>query len=81
MDRGRQVNEDSAFNSKRSSGAGKDSSKGNVLVSVRVRPDAGGGEAGQTDGEWVVDGRRSLVTYRGKEGGDYRYGTQSRSSW
>ncbi|KXJ95495.1 kinesin motor domain-domain-containing protein [Microdochium bolleyi] len=46
--------------------------KGNVLVSVRVRPDAGGNN-GRSEGEWMVDGRRSLVAYRGKEGGDYFY--------
>ncbi|KAI0999537.1 hypothetical protein K3495_g8661 [Podosphaera aphanis] len=48
--------------------------KGNVIVSVRVRPDAGTSTAGKTEGEWMVDGRRSLVAYRGKEGGDYYYG-------
>jgi centromeric protein E len=48
--------------------------KGNVIVSVRVRPDAGANGASKTDGEWMVDGRRSLVAYRGKEGGDYYYG-------
>lgn len=48
-------------------------SKGNVLVSVRVRPDSGASEPGRVDGEWMVDGRRSLVSYRGKEGGDYNY--------
>jgi len=49
--------------------------KGNVIVSVRVRPDAGGnGQTSKADGEWMVDGRRSLVAYRGKEGGDYYYG-------
>ncbi|EMR80818.1 hypothetical protein ACHAPC_004986 [Botrytis cinerea] len=48
--------------------------KGNVIVSVRVRPDANSqGEASRSDGEWVVDGRKSLVAYRGKEGGDYYY--------
>jgi centromeric protein E len=47
--------------------------KGNVIVSVRVRPD-GPGEQGKTTGEWMVDGRRSLVAYRGREGGDYYYG-------
>ncbi|KAJ3578390.1 hypothetical protein NPX13_g2179 [Xylaria arbuscula] len=46
--------------------------KGNVLVSIRVRPDAGGSN-GQTEGEWMVDGRKSLVAYRGREGGDYYY--------
>lgn len=59
---------------KAASGSGKDATKGNVIVSVRVRPDAGGGDVNTTDGEWIVDGRRSLVSYRGKEGGDYRYG-------
>lgn len=49
--------------------------KGNVIVSVRVRPDAGGNaERNKADGEWMVDGRQSLVAYRGKEGGDYYYG-------
>lgn len=47
--------------------------KGNVIVSVRVRPDAGGNN-GSPEGEWMVDGRRSLVAYRGREGGDYYYG-------
>ncbi|ORY65850.1 kinesin motor domain-containing protein [Pseudomassariella vexata] len=46
--------------------------KGNVLVSVRVRPDSGSNN-NQVEGEWMVDGRRSLVSYRGKEGGDYFY--------
>lgn len=49
-------------------------SKGNVIVSVRVRPDAAASDNSKTDGEWMVDGRRSLVAYRGKEGGDYYYG-------
>lgn len=48
-------------------------SKGNVLVSVRVRPDAGGSD-NRADGEWMVDGRKSLIAYGGKEGGDYYYG-------
>ncbi|KAI0408902.1 kinesin-domain-containing protein [Xylaria palmicola] len=46
--------------------------KGNVIVSIRVRPDAGGNNS-QTEGEWMVDGRKSLVAYRGREGGDYYY--------
>ncbi|OAA66734.1 kinesin family protein [Niveomyces insectorum RCEF 264] len=46
--------------------------KGNVIVSVRVRPDAGGQDH-KTDGEWMVDGRKALVAYKGKEGGDYYY--------
>ncbi|OBT98683.1 hypothetical protein VE01_03334 [Pseudogymnoascus verrucosus] len=49
--------------------------KGNVIVSVRVRPDAGGDAPGasKTDGEWMVDGRRSLVAYKGPAGGDHYY--------
>ncbi|KAH8591389.1 P-loop containing nucleoside triphosphate hydrolase protein [Bisporella sp. PMI_857] len=47
--------------------------KGNVIVSVRVRPDANGEQKGKAEGEWMVDGRRSLVAYRGREGGDYYY--------
>ncbi|KAL7900057.1 kinesin motor domain-containing protein [Trichoderma sp. SZMC 28014] len=53
---------------KRSSGA---EAKGNVIVSVRVRPDQTNDN--HTDGEWMVDGRRALIAYRGKEGGDYYY--------
>lgn len=52
--------------------------KGNVIVSVRVRPDAVGNIENKSDGEWMVDGRRSLVTYRGRERGDYYYGKYSR---
>lgn len=48
--------------------------KGNVLVSVRVRPELSGGETPRNHGEWAVDGRQSLISYRGKEGGDYFYG-------
>lgn len=48
--------------------------KGNVIVSVRVRPDASGNGDKGSEGEWMVDGRRSLVAYRGREGGDYYYG-------
>ena len=48
--------------------------KGNVIVSVRVRPDAGGSGDKKSEGEWMVDGRRSLVAYRGREGGEYFYG-------
>lgn len=53
---------------------GKD--KGNVIVSVRVRPDAGSSEneKSKTDLEWMVEGRRSLISYRGREGGEYYYG-------
>ena len=60
--------------------AGKSNSKpkeikGNVIVSVRVRPDNNsGGETPRNHGEWSVDSRQSLISYRGKEGGDYFYG-------
>lgn len=50
--------------------------KGNVIVSVRVRPDAAGNDD-RVDGEWMVDGRKSLIAYKGKEGGDYYYGTHA----
>jgi centromeric protein E len=59
--------------SDRGSQSGKET-KGNVIVSVRVRPDSGGDN--QAEGEWMVDGRRSLVAFRGKEGGDYYYGNK-----
>ena len=57
---------------RRGRSSGKET-KGNVLVSVRVRPDEGGDL--KSEGEWMVDGRRSLVAFKGKEGGDYFYGT------
>lgn len=68
--RGRSRNHDQTSDSKGDS-EGKDM-KGNVLVSVRVRPDAAN-DGSKPDGEWMVDGRRSLISYRGREGGDYRY--------
>ncbi|KAF2454927.1 kinesin motor domain-containing protein [Lineolata rhizophorae] len=46
--------------------------KGNVIVSVRVRPDAASNDA-KTEGEWMVDSRKSLISYRGREGGEYNY--------
>ncbi|KAK4154728.1 kinesin-related protein 11 [Chaetomidium leptoderma] len=52
--------------------ASKADGKGNVLVSVRVRPDASGTD-NKPDGEWMVDGKKSLIAYQGKEGGDYHY--------
>ncbi|KAK1754985.1 kinesin-related protein 11 [Echria macrotheca] len=45
--------------------------KGNVIVSVRVRPDAGGND--RPEGDWMVDSRKSLIAFNGKEGGDYYY--------
>ena len=56
----------------RDSGSKDKESKGNVIVGVRVRPDAGGDKSSGRD--WSVDARRSLVAYRGREGGDYYYG-------
>lgn len=52
---------------------GKD--KGNVIVSVRVRPDAAANEGQKSELEWMVDGRKSLISFRGREGGEYYYGT------
>lgn len=49
--------------------------KGNVIVSVRVRPDVAANGDNRSEGEWLVDGRRSLISYHGREGGDYYYGT------
>lgn len=57
---------------RRESGRKEKEGKGNVLVSVRVRPDAGGDKSSGKD--WLVDGRQSLIGYRGREGGDYYYG-------
>ncbi|KAG4437465.1 hypothetical protein IFR05_007070 [Cadophora sp. M221] len=69
--RGRELSADATDDNRMSKPA---EGKGNVIVSVRVRPDAGAnGQPAKTDGEWMVDGRRSLVAYRGKEGGDYYY--------
>jgi centromeric protein E len=46
-----------------------------VIVSVRVRPNLTGTDGSASDGDWVVDGRRGLISYKGKEGGvDYLYG-------
>ncbi|OAA73532.1 Kinesin, motor domain protein [Cordyceps fumosorosea ARSEF 2679] len=59
----------SAISDKRSS---KSEGKGNVVVSVRVRPDTSGKEQ-NPEGEWMVDGRKSLISYKGKEGGDHTY--------
>lgn len=61
-----------ATSEKRSS---KGEGKGNVVVSVRVRPDANVDHQ-SPEGEWMVDGRTSLISCRGKEGGDYHYGAK-----
>ncbi len=47
--------------------------KGNVVVSVRVRPDAGPKD-GQQENLWEVNNKNALISYQGKEGGDYFYG-------
>ena len=47
--------------------------KGNVIVSVRVRPDVGPKD-GQQDRDWEINGKRHTVSYHGREGGDYIYG-------
>lgn len=66
--------EGEAANATKSSSKTKEKElKGNVIVSVRVRPDVNGGENSKTGGEWLVDGRQGLVSYRGKEGSDYVY--------
>ncbi|CAD6587606.1 MAG: hypothetical protein ASARMPREDX12_002950 [Alectoria sarmentosa] len=56
---------------KKDSGRREQEGKGNVIVSVRVRPDAGADKSSGKD--WMVDSRQSLVAYRGREGGDYYY--------
>ncbi|CAK7265395.1 Kinesin-like protein kip2 [Sporothrix epigloea] len=58
--------------SKRLSKNDKTDGKGNVIVSVRVRPDSTGQDS-KTESEWMVDSRKFLVAYRGKEGGNYFY--------
>lgn len=45
--------------------------KGNVVVSVRCRPDPSGDNG---ESPWVIDNRSSRVVYRGGEGGEYIYG-------
>lgn len=44
--------------------------KGNVVVSVRVKPEA----KDKQELEWEVDNKQSLISYKGKEGGNYVYG-------
>lgn len=46
--------------------------KGNVIVSVRVRPDAND-SGGGGNSEWIIDGRDGKVGYGGKDGGIYEY--------
>ncbi|CBX90166.1 hypothetical protein IAQ61_001668 [Plenodomus lingam] len=56
----------------RADGKGTKDGKGNVIVSVRVRPDVGAKDSKQ-ELEWSVDNKRALISYRGREGGDYVY--------
>jgi centromeric protein E len=58
----------------RTDGKGHKDGKGNVIVSVRVRPDAGTKD-NKHDPEWEVNNKQALIAYKGKEGGDYIYGT------
>ncbi|KAH8731315.1 kinesin motor domain-containing protein [Phaeosphaeriaceae sp. PMI808] len=46
--------------------------KGNVLVSVRVRPDVGAKDSKQ-EMEWEVNNKHALISYKGREGGEYSY--------
>ncbi|KAL8719067.1 MAG: hypothetical protein Q9225_003883 [Loekoesia sp. 1 TL-2023] len=69
--RGRDGTEDDTIGGK--SSATNRESKGNVIVSVRVRPNVAGNGDAKAEGEWLVDGRRSLISYRGREGGNYYY--------
>ena len=57
---------------RRDSGRREHEGKGNVTVSVRIRPDAGAEKSSGKD--WMVDSRQSLVAYRGREGGSYYFG-------
>jgi len=51
---------------------GEREGKGNVIVSVRVRPDASD-SGGDGNSEWIIDGRDAKVGYGGKDGGVYEY--------
>ncbi|KAI9674515.1 MAG: hypothetical protein M1817_001853 [Caeruleum heppii] len=60
---------DASSDGKRSSS--KDG-KGNVIVSVRVRPEDENGRTVAT-ADWLVDGRKSSISYLGREAGQYHY--------
>ncbi|KAH6612617.1 kinesin motor domain-containing protein [Boeremia exigua] len=65
--------DDDARGRKNSKPDGESSSKGNVIVSVRVRPDVGPKD-GQQDKDWEVNAKRHVITYHGRDGGgDYVY--------
>jgi centromeric protein E len=53
--------------------------KGNVIVSVRVRPDVGVKD-GKPELEWEVNNKGAIITYKGGEGGDYVYGKVTQSA-
>ena len=58
-----------------SKGAGSSTQKdgkGNVIVSVRVRPDVGAKD-GKQEVDWEVDNKRAVISYTGREGGNYAY--------
>ncbi|KAL4933599.1 putative kinesin family protein (KipA) [Aspergillus undulatus] len=64
---------DEATNTSKTNAKSKETkeTKGNVIVSVRVRPNVSGEST--ANAEWMVDARRALLVYNGKEGGDYYY--------
>jgi centromeric protein E len=47
--------------------------KGNVIVSVRVRPDVGAKDSKQ-ETDWEVSNKKSLISYKGRDGGEHYYG-------
>lgn len=51
--------------------ASKQDGKGNVIVSVRVRPDLTGNDNPK---DWEVDPKKALISHHGRESGDYCYG-------
>ncbi|CAI4216627.1 unnamed protein product [Parascedosporium putredinis] len=50
--------------------ASKQDGKGNVIVSVRVRPDLTGNDNPK---DWEVDPKKALISHHGRESGDYCY--------
>lgn len=56
----------------RPSSSHKDRDK--VVISVRVRPEKEASDGSISGGEWMVDGRKNLISYKGKEGGEYVMG-------
>lgn len=64
--------EDAGEDDGRSRDAKNKDGKGNVIVSVRVRPDIGTKD-GRQDQEWDVDNKRASIAYKGREGGEYGY--------